>query len=151
MKDKLLKVLSKLHLSLLIIIILTGIFFILIAAPVQMYDRYVIDRDKKCFTENAGDWITVDDSKDSDTKFDPDKYLSEKNRNASEFYNKTEEAMKKCKVTLSKYSETIVARSNSVILDNYPRPLEMFYIGLGFFGFAILLVLAKKWTIWLFK
>ncbi len=161
------KILSKLHLSLSAVVLAIAGFFLVIAAPVQLYDQWVVNSADECAKKLRADLshkiprYTAEQIKKygydfspprldelytfSFTSKDTGRHPLEDNKELNDGYRK------KCHVTVRWYGpgERWIIEYHRLVYDEDPDPALMLKAGLFFIGLALLLFALKKWTIWL--
>ncbi len=152
------KIISKMHLSVLVFFILISLGCLLIGVPFQLYDKYVISRDAECFANSISPAV-----KNVDQMWTNVPVYNEYGRPAViltlgpyGFIPDVAEDEKKCNVHTyeaekNEKSLTLNIVSNSTIVDNSPRPAVPAYFGLFFLVISGLWFLFRKWIVWLNK
>ena len=148
------KILSKLHFSLFAVVLAIAGFFLFIAAPVQLYDQWVIKSGKECVNRvwnGHHKGLAKEVRERSEAKFD----------SSAPFENDTGRRFNmdalnpvfkdECHLTVSwfSFSEEWLIEYHRLLNDKNPDPALMLNAGFFFIGLALLLFALKKWTIWL--
>lgn len=132
-------VISKINLSLIILTSVLGAGCILIWVPIQVYDKYVIEKGQECYEKETASVFSL-----TELEFLTDDQMNN-------LIAVAEKAANDCAVEVSLQSKEKTYISKKVIIDNNPNPTLPLYIGLFFFGIALTLYLLKLWVRWLLK
>jgi hypothetical protein len=137
------KIIIKLHFSLVVLFTVIGGAFIFLAAPIEFYDQYIVKRDTACWQKSYAELKKPEASSDKNVAPTKEQEIFEVER----YY-----IQEQCNLIFDPTDlKTLEFLSKDVIRSNNPSPSKMFRIGFFFFGISLLLVLLKKWFVWLLK